>query len=651
MSPRNRDPAPLVYCVIALVMTWPLARVAGSRLASDLGDPAFNCWVLAWTSGQILRALRGDFSALANFWNGNIFYPEPLTLAFSEHLVAQSIQILPVYALTGNILLSYNLLFIATFALSGYAVYLLVRDLTGEPWAAFLAGLAFAYAPYRLGQFSHLQVLTSYWMPLVLVGLRRYFVTGRRRALAGGAAATVMQNLSCGYYLLFFSPFVAAYCLYEMTQRRLLRNPRVWMSLGLAAAAVALATWPFVHPYLKVREQSGLGVRSSGEIAMFSADTHAFGTIAPNSRTLAEPLSGYPKPEGEGFVGLTILTFALGGLGFGIVRTVRALPWSTMRDWQVIAMAGAGIIFAASFTIVLWFFVYGQLTLPIGGEWVIYRNVTRPLGFAFGSFLIFVGLSAWVKRRTSDISVTAFGFFAVAFVAAGFFALGPRIETLGRDLGPGPYTWLLEFVPGFDGLRVPARFLMLVALFLSVLAGLGAAALLRIRLRAIAVGIVAAGMLGILVEAWAVPIGTNQPVIPDEAFYSPEPPAAGRRVNPIYRVVRQLPESTVLIEFPFGEQAYEILAVFHAGQHRLPLVNGYSGFFPRSYTDRVHALHDISIDPARAAAALRASGATHALVHEGAYREGRGKEISAWLMSNGAKEVTANGTDRLFALR
>jgi hypothetical protein len=122
-------------------------------------------------------------------------------------------------------------------------------------------------------------------------------------------------------------------------------------------------------------------------------------------------------------------------------------------------------------------------------------------------------------------------------------------------------------------------------------------------------------------------------------------------VNPIYRVVRQRPESTVLIEFPFGEQAYEILAVFHAGQHRLPLVNGYSGFFPRSYTDRVHALHDISIDPARAAAALRASGATHALVHEGAYREGRGKEISAWLMSNGAKEVTANGTDRLFALR
>ena len=132
--------------------------------------------MLAWTTGQILKALGGDFSAITNFWNANIFYPEPLTLAYSEHLFGQALQVLPVQALTGNILLSYNLLFISTFALSGFSVYMLVRDLTGRPLAAFVAGLAFAYAPYRLSQLSHLQVLSSYWMPLALVGFRRYFV-------------------------------------------------------------------------------------------------------------------------------------------------------------------------------------------------------------------------------------------------------------------------------------------------------------------------------------------------------------------------------------------------------------------------------------------------------------------------------------------
>jgi hypothetical protein len=648
---------PLLYTSLAIVMTWPLARVAGTRLAADLGDPAFNCWVLAWTSGQLLAAFRGDFGALANFWNGNIFYPEPLTIAYSEHLFGLALPILPVYAATGNILIAYNLLFIASFAMSGYAAYLLVRDLTGEKWAGLIGGLAFAYAPYRLGQFSHLQVLTSYWMPLALFGLRRFFVTRRTRALTGGSAALVMQNLSCGYYLLFFPPFVAAYCLHEMAQRRLLRDRRVWTRLGLAAVAVAIATWPFVRPYLQMRDTTGMGVRSHGEIAMFSADTHAFGTIAPNSRTLAGPLAGFPKPEGEGFVGFTILAFGLAGLGCGITRIVRTLPWASMREWHVIATAGSGIVFLGSALVVLWFFVYGSLSLPVSGEWVIYRNATRPLRMAFGSALLFVGLSTWARRRgfgnqpARPVSETSFGFFAIAFVAAALFALGPSIEARGHELGVGPYSWLLDYVPGFDGLRVPARFLMVSALFLSVLAGLGARALLATRWRQVAIGVIAAGMAGILLEAWVAPIRTNQPVIPDARFFAPEPPAVGRRMNPIYRVVRQLPDSAVLIEFPFGESAYEILAVFYAGEHRRRLVNGYSGFFPRSYTDRVAALHDVTINPKRAADVLLASGATHVLVHEGAYRDGKGREVSDWLVSLGAKEVTSHATDRLYAIK
>jgi hypothetical protein len=212
-----------VYTLIAVVMTWPVALTIGSHLASDVGDPAFVCWILAWDAGQILAALGGDLSALANYWNGNIFYPAPLTLAYSEHFTGQALQIVPVYALTGNIILCYNLLFISTFVLSGLAVFLLVRDLTGRPLAAFLAGLAYAFAPYRMGQFSHLQVLSSYWMPLALYGFHHYFARitmgSRGRALlwplGGAAAAVVMQNLSCAYYMMFFAPFVVGYCAYE----------------------------------------------------------------------------------------------------------------------------------------------------------------------------------------------------------------------------------------------------------------------------------------------------------------------------------------------------------------------------------------------------------------------------------------------------
>src|SRR5215467_6506713 len=143
------------YLAIALVVTWPLARGLARDVAWDLGDPALNMWILSWDCEQFRAILGGHWSHLRHFFDANIFYPAPLTLAYSEHLVPEAIQIFPVYALTKNPILCYNLLFLSTFALSGLGMYLLVRELTGSAVAAFVGGLLFAFAPYRIPQSSH----------------------------------------------------------------------------------------------------------------------------------------------------------------------------------------------------------------------------------------------------------------------------------------------------------------------------------------------------------------------------------------------------------------------------------------------------------------------------------------------------------------
>jgi len=169
MTRRASCFATAAYLLVALAFTWPLVTVIGTEIAWDMGDPLFNSWVLLWTGGQVLAFLSGDFSALNRFWHGNIFYPERLTVAFSEHLVPQMLQALPVLAATDNVVLAYNLLFLSTFVLSGFGMFLLVRELTGNAAAGFVAGLAFAFAPYRVAHFSHLQVLSAQWMPFVIV--------------------------------------------------------------------------------------------------------------------------------------------------------------------------------------------------------------------------------------------------------------------------------------------------------------------------------------------------------------------------------------------------------------------------------------------------------------------------------------------------
>jgi hypothetical protein len=163
--------AALAYLALTIAATWPLALGIGRDVASDLGDPVLVMWILSWDCEQLLRILGGDLSRIATFFDGNIFHPAPLTLAYSDHLFAQAIQILPVWVISGNPILSYNLLFLSTFVLSGLGTFLLVRQLTGNSTAAFVAGCLFAFAPYRLPQSSHVQILSSQWMPFVLYGI------------------------------------------------------------------------------------------------------------------------------------------------------------------------------------------------------------------------------------------------------------------------------------------------------------------------------------------------------------------------------------------------------------------------------------------------------------------------------------------------
>ena len=85
-------------------------------------------------------------------------------------------------------------------------------------------------------------------MPFVVYGLTRYFNTRRLLPLGGAGLALVLQNLSSGYYLLYFAPFAAAFVLWEIWQRSLWRDRRTWLELSCAGLLVAAVTAPFLLP-------------------------------------------------------------------------------------------------------------------------------------------------------------------------------------------------------------------------------------------------------------------------------------------------------------------------------------------------------------------------------------------------------------------
>lgn len=154
--------------------------------------------------------------------------------------------------------------------------------------------------------------------------------------------------------------------------------------------------------------------------------------------------------------------------------------------------------------------------------------------------------------------------YSALLVFACWMTLGPGVA--------GPYAALVRMVPGFDGLRVPARFIVVVALALAVLGSAGAAWLLgrfgpRLGSRLGTAAVVLAGA-AIVLDGWAAP----PPLAPFDAWQ--------RARGELNEWLRAGPEGGVL-ELPIVPFAFAPLSLtyqYNTLLHRRPVVNGYTGY-------------------------------------------------------------------------
>jgi hypothetical protein len=307
---------PLVYLILAIALTWPLAARLGVSLPS-LGDPQQQAWILAWNAHALL-------TDPAHVWQAPIFYPYPDTLAYHDHLLIVSIVSAPLIWATGNPILAANVLLLLSFALTGWAVYSLALELSGQRWAAYVAGAAFAFCTFRISHLPHLNLLQTMWMPWALLYLRRLLqptTAGGSRArnalcfglFAGLQAANVLYYaffalaLLGGYVLLW-----AASALWRWARRRE-RLP--WATAGyvlLGGGLAALISVPFMLPYLRLYQSLGI-MRSVRELDNWSAPLTAYLAVAPTNLLYGDLGGPFENagPEVSLFPGFLVAALAL----------------------------------------------------------------------------------------------------------------------------------------------------------------------------------------------------------------------------------------------------------------------------------------------------------------------------------------------------
>jgi hypothetical protein len=287
-----------VYLTLALAWSWPLPIHLTNRFAHDPGDPLLNTYLIWWNAHAV--------PLTAAYWNAPYYWPMRDALALTEHLAGLSPITTPLQWLGASPLTAENLLIVLATWWSGLAAHALLRRLGASTLASYCGGIAFAYAPYRTSQIGHIQLYACWWLPVILLALHAWFDVRRIRYLVLLGVAWALQGLPNGYFLLF-TPVLIASSLAWFTRRR---EWRAAAGVVAALAIAALAMLPFLLKYRAVQSAQGL-TRTSGEMAMFSANLAAFASAHPMLRFwhTAEPST----TEQYLFPGVTIVLLVVCG--------------------------------------------------------------------------------------------------------------------------------------------------------------------------------------------------------------------------------------------------------------------------------------------------------------------------------------------------
>jgi len=319
-----------LFGVLTLVMTWPVIKGLRHHFIT-WGDPVFQAWTMAWDVHAWLTDPLHVFQA-------NIFYPYRNTLAYSDHLFGQAALMFPVLLFSGTQILADNLSTFIALAASALAMYLMVRDLGCSRPAAFVAGIAYAFAPARLAHIEHLHLLSAQWLPLAVLCCRRALRGKRRRwGWAIGAGACVLLQGLFGVYFFYFMAILLAIVLVTYLignrNRTALINTGKIVVCCVAAVAILL---PTLIPYQQVHDDLG-AERGLGEVQKWSARASDYLAVSPRNRlwgpTLAPEFNR--DLERDLFPGAALILLAVAGLFY------RRLGW---ERWVLFAITALSIL-------------------------------------------------------------------------------------------------------------------------------------------------------------------------------------------------------------------------------------------------------------------------------------------------------------------
>jgi len=526
----------LFYAALSLLMTCPLMTILNHGVLGPPGDNLEYLYKLWWFKRSLFD-LR-----VSPFFNPNVFYPTGYYLALHEMSLANVALGMPLTILCGEAV-SYNVLLLFSFVLSALGAYLLALRWTGKRLAALVSGVLFGFCSYRMAHLGggHLNLLGTGWLPLLFLCLDLLIDHMRPRWAALAGLFFALMALSSWYYAPMLVIFAAAYVLWRCRPwRKHLLQRRLLGLLALAGVVAGILLLPSLIPTLQQRNAREM-VFALREVDMFSAS--AEDPLMPN---VMQPLWG---------------------------RAVA--PFYAQRSdvlELIIPLSWVGLALA---TVALW-------RKPVYGS----KSFAWLLAF---SLLLALGTTLHVNGQRVYIAVPASverAFTAAMGWLAKRLALNPQpsyyeLNVPGSIYLPLPTLAFYLFLPFFDAMRVWARFGLISAFAVAILAGMGLARGLRAleaRTHGRNWGVLLGGLClaAAVFELWAMPHPFGWTEV---------------RKQPLDLWLAQQPGQGAVAQLPLWRSERGPM-LYASTVHGKPIAYGYGAFFPNDYREKRPLLYD-----------------------------------------------------------
>jgi len=543
----------VVFVVFSVVLTWPFARNLRTAVP-DMGDPILNTFIIDWDQYALTHKPLHLFDA-------PLYVPSLYPLAYSENLVAPALITLPFHLFGAGPMLVYNIAFLLGFALAGYGASVLARVCGRSLFASMVAGVLFAFCQFKFDHLSHIQIIWSGWIPLMLAAFFAYW----RRPTTWGAvwlgAAFVANGLTNIHWLLFGSFALAVTIVFFA-----LVEWRGWKTLARVVAALAIGSailLPFLLPYRAVSHAYN-AKRSPDEVLFYSATWEDWLYATPRNvmwGNIGADVESHA--ERKLFPGAMPIFLALAALFLyknprqpqpGVSGRRRGEGLLRVLDVLIVIFAIATYIgaIANNFEIRLFhrrFISIDNAALP---AFYLLLAILARLSIRFPRAFGHKNLRDWFKESRFDSEQWA----ALLWIVIGV------LGSLG--LHGVLHEFLYRHVEAFRGLRVPARWACDTYVGLVVWSSLGVDLLLRLRRglkwSATAIAIAVASLLDVSTRVqWQQMIIDQPPVV------------QWLKTAPLHGLVMELPTSGWYCQWFY---------LFGSTEHHQPIMNGTSGFEP-----------------------------------------------------------------------